>query len=145
MKPLLLLTLLMLTACTSSKHEHQEQTQKVNLLLEEISSLKNEQTGRLTHIVYFDLKDEINEELFFNEIEKLSGIKEVKDFNYGLFKDLKDTRALSQYDAVMEMSFENLETYEVYKFHPTHLSVREQLKSMLAAPPATYDFMKEKR
>ena len=78
-----------------------------------------------------------------NELERLEVIKEVQNLEIGVFEDLGDTRALSNYGVAMQMHFRDTTAYRIYQNHPTHLEVRAQLKTYLAAPPVTYDFIQQ--
>ena len=110
-----------------------------------IETLKSqiELEGELVHVVFFKLKQEANPDALISEIKKLGAIKEVKDLEVGPFEDVGDARALSDYHIMMKMSFDDIEGYKIYQAHPIHLALKESAKMMLAAPPATFDFMKK--
>ena len=148
----LLVTLIFLTAC--SNPELEQELELLNIRLEKTSAtldstrnelelFKNEESGQLTHIVFFKLKPDVDQSALIAEIKKLEMIKEVKDLEVGPFENLGDERALSEYSMVMEMSFEDADAYQVYQVHPIHLALRQAVKSYLAGPPATYDYMKK--
>jgi len=120
-------------------HKELEEAQK------EIEVLKGrlEPEGSLVHIVLFKLKPDEDKSLFIAELKKVKEIKVVNDFECGLFENLGDERALSEFDIIMQMSFDNKSKYELYQKHPIHLALKESAKSFLAGPPATYDFIKE--
>ena len=103
---------------------------------------KIENEGDLVHLVFLKVKTDANEAALLDELKKLASIEEVKDFQTGPFEDLKDDRALSEYNWIMEMSFENIETYKKFQDHPIHISLKESTKPFMAGPPATYDYMK---
>ena len=102
-----------------------------------------ETKGDLVHVVYFDLKETANISQFIIEIEKLREIEVIQSLEIGTFKDLGDQRALSEYELVMQMSFKDSAAYQIYQNHPIHLQLKATAKSVLAAPPATYDFVRE--
>jgi hypothetical protein len=97
----------------------------------------------LKHIVLFNLKDslpEVSHDLFLQSMDQLSSIPEVIEFEWGKFADLKDPRALSEYEYIMRMGFENREAYKRYQNDSLHLRIKKKLRPFLAAPPATYDY-----
>jgi hypothetical protein len=97
----------------------------------------------LVHVVYFDMKDDADVSAFITEIEKLRNIEEVQNLEVGTFKNLGDERALSQYELVMQMSFKDSAAYQIYQNHPIHLQLKAAAKSVVAAAPATYDFVRK--
>lgn len=100
------------------------------------------ETGELVHIVLFKLKPEVDEGTVIAEIKKLEAIPDVRELEVGPFQNLGDPRALSDYALIMEMSFQDETAYKKYQAHPTHQALKEQLGSLLAGPPLTYDYMK---
>ncbi len=110
-----------------------------------ISELKTqiEPEGELVHIVLFRLKSDADQARLVSEVMKLEGIEGLMDLQVGPFEDLGDKRALSEYAMIMEMSFENKAAYQKYQAHPLHLTLKENLKSLMASPPATYDYLKK--
>ena len=118
---------------------------------EELAAAKNtivelesqiEPEGQLVHIVFFQLKPEADQAALIAEIKKLEAIDVVKDLEVGPFEDLGDGRALSHYQIMMEMSFDDAAAYKRYQAHPIHLALKESSKAYLAGPPATYDYVK---
>lgn len=102
--------------------------------------------GELVHHVLLDVKDDLTEDLvidFLDELRSLHKIEGVKNFHVGQFQDLGDARALSLYEFMMSMSFEELEDYESYQKDEIHQRVKEKLDQYLAGPPATYDLIVE--
>ena len=97
----------------------------------------------IRHIVLLDLKENANRDAVIKEIEKLSAIEQVKDLEFGAFKDLKDIRALSGYEVALSMYIANESDYRIYQDHPIHLGLKVALKDVLNAPPSTYDFQLE--
>lgn len=101
------------------------------------------ETNILTHHIYFDLIDDISEtELkhFKEVIQQLKSIPEVKEFEFGVFEDVGDKRALSQYEYFISLSFENKKSYDIYQESSIHINVKNKLRTYLSGPPATYDF-----
>jgi hypothetical protein len=97
----------------------------------------------LKHIVLFNLKDslpEVSHDLFLQSMDQLSTIPEVIEFEWGKFAELEDPRALSEYEYIMRMGFENREAYKRYQNDSLHLRIKKKLRPFLAAPPATYDY-----
>ena len=73
----------------------------------------------------------------------MEAIKEVMDFEVGPFENLGDSRALSNYSILMQMSFATIAAYKRYQEHPLHSALKENTSPFLAGPPATYDFRKK--
>jgi len=99
--------------------------------------------GRLVHTVYFDLKEDLTEaekDTFYQEIETLHKIPVVKGLVYGDFADLKDKRAMSEYELVMQMHFTNEKEFQEYQAHPLHLALKKTCGAFLSRPPVTHDF-----
>jgi len=146
-KPLLFILLVGIISC--SNPTVQEDLNKVQAELatakSTIENLKSqiEPEGKLVHIVFFKLKTNVDLVALGNEIKKLEAIEVIKDLQFGFFENLDDTRALSDYDLMMEMSFDDKEAYKKYQAHPIHLALKENVKSFLAGPPATYDYLKK--
>jgi len=118
---------------------------ELNTAKSTIENLKSqiEPEGNLVHIVFFKTKPKADLAALGRAIKKLEGIEVVKDLQYGAFENLEDQRALSNYTMMMEMSFDNKSDYQTYQKHAIHLKLKEEVKSFLAAPPATYDYIKE--
>lgn len=112
--------------------------QKAN---QEIATLKQEDTGKLVHVVFFKIKRDADASAAITEIKKLQQIPEVQDLEVGTFEDLGDARALSDYQLIMEMTFDNKAAYDNYQQHPIHLGLKDNVGPFLAGPPATYDFV----
>ncbi len=109
----------------------------------ELAVLKNDLDAPLAHFVYFQLKEDADRSSFITELRRLSEIKSVKNFEIGVFKNLDDPRALSEYDVSIAMAFRNETAYEEYQNDPIHLDVKGNLKPFLAGPPVSYDYMKQ--
>ena len=143
------LFLLLLSALMScSNATMQEELKRIenelatsNATIEDLKS-QIEPEGNLVHVVLFKLKPDADLDAVIAEVKKLESIEGVKDLEVGLFEDLGDDRALSDYNMMMEMSFDDAEAYRKYQAHPVHLALKGNIKSMLAGPPATYDYMK---
>ena len=151
-----LMLLIFLAACKPNANTQLE-LEKVrleladkNLQLEaaqkELAQLKADQDAALVHLVLFKMKPKISEEdkaSFLSELQKLDAIEQIRDFDVGTFKDLDDPRALSDYDVVLSMSFDNAEDYKKYQEDQRHIQVRDELGRFLGGPPATYDYWAE--
>ena len=104
---------------------------------------QTEPEGQLVHLVFFKLKPKVDQAAVLEEIKKLEAIEGLKDFKAGPYEDLGDARSLAEYDMMMEMSFDNRDAYKVYQTHPIHLALKEAIQPLLAAPPATFDYIKK--
>ena len=139
----ILLVVVLLGSCSQSGLE-QELADTKKALTEtqaQLSDLKAE--GKLVHVVYFDLKETADISLFITEINKLRQIEVIQDLEIGRFENLGDQRALSQYELMMQMSFKDSSDYQIYQQHSVHLQLKAAAKAVIAAPPATYDFVRE--
>ena len=94
----------------------------------------------IRHIVFMKLKPDTDKDLVIKEIKKISEIAVLRDLEVGLFKDLGDTRALSDYDMAFSMNFKNEKAYQKYQQDSVHLQLKEALKDILSGPPVTYDY-----
>lgn len=138
------------TEASAQMKKLQEQLTEQNNLLEqakiELAKCKTTDEKLLVHTVYFKLKSNIsskeNIELV-KEINKLNKIDVLKNLEIGTFQDLEDSRALSDYQLVMQMEFSSIEDYQIYQAHDIHLHLKKQAGKYLAGPPATYDYWTE--
>lgn len=111
-----------------------------------LEKVKPSTNASLVHEVYFNLKDELTsnqKEEFYQSILKLKDIPVVKNLVVGDFKNLDDPRALADYEIKMSMEFLSEKEYAEYQAHPIHLSLKKVAGDIVAAPPATYDFIKK--
>lgn len=147
MKYFLFFSLFILVSCTDTATQDELSKVKSELATAKakISELESsiEPEGDLVHVVFFKVKSDADEAALVAEIKKLEEIEEVMDLEVGPFEDLQDTRALSEYSVMMEMSFADEAAYQTYQKHPIHLKLKENAKPFLAGPPATYDFVKK--
>ncbi|MEL7120325.1 MAG: Dabb family protein [Bacteroidota bacterium] len=98
-----------------------------------------DEDDELTHLVFFKVKPEAIDSLLA-EIKKLEAIEEIEVLEVGLFEDLDDPRAFSDYNVIMETTFASEEAYQKYQQHPIHLALKKNAKSFFVGPPATYDY-----
>lgn len=142
-----ILLIFCLASCSNSALQKEMDKVKSELKLAKATiediKIQIEPEGKLVHFVFFKLKPDTDELALIEEIKKLESIEVVKDLQVGPFENLDDDRALDQFGLVMEMSFDNADTYKVYQTHPIHLALREKAKPFLAGPPATYDYIKK--
>jgi len=148
MKYLLIINVFVFLRCADSPELHQEiidLKSQLKTTEKTIAELKSsfEPEGDLVHLVLFNLKEGTNQAKVINEIRTLEGIEEVMDLEVGPFQNLGDKRALSDYDLAMQMSFKDINAYKRYQAHPIHLKLKEQVKTLVSGPPATYDFFKK--
>ncbi len=151
MRILSFLLLAILVSCSNAAIQSELETTKLALQKAEsalktanqqLSDLHKTETGQLVHIVFFKVKAEAKAEVIA-EIKKLKSIPVIQDLEVGTFENLADPRALSDYNLVMEMSFADKAAYELYQKHPHHLALKDNTKSMMAGPPATYDYVEK--
>ena len=149
MRYFLFLGLFLLGSCSNAALESELTTTKTALAKAETAlNTANQQlanlqhTGQLVHVVFFKVKAGKEAEMI-TEVKKLKAIPVIKDLEVGTFENLDDPRALSDYNLVMEIVLENKEAYEIYQTHPIHLTLKENAKSLVTGPPATYDFIEQ--
>lgn len=119
--------------------ELESATETIKDALEPLNAL----SPSFDHMVFLNIKDDLSKEekkTLMSELKVLDEIEEVEDFEIGRFKDVGDGRALSDYELVMKMSFDNKKAYESYQDHPKHLDLKKKLGTYLAGPPAVYDY-----
>lgn len=126
------------------KDELERKKQELTQVQTDLQAMEQEVDAPLVHIVLFKLKKRISEldkSMVIKKLNKLEQIKEVKEFRLGMFKDLGDKRALSEYDIVIEMRFTDSNEYQAYQRSSIHQQVKKELKSSLAGAPASYDYV----
>ncbi len=119
---------------------------KIDMLERQLNSRSISESGDLVHLVYLNTQDDLSgEELsqLKEALNQLQGIEDIKSFSLGGFKDLKDVRALSDYEVVMSLSFVDEEAYQRYQVHPTHVALKSKLNRFLAGAPVTYDYIQD--
>lgn len=97
----------------------------------------------LVHMVFINLKDNIAEndrKNFISAIEDLANIKSVHYLSYGSFKDLRDPRALEEFDLVIQMQFASEKEYHHYKKDEIHLKLKQMGALLMSGPPSTFHF-----
>lgn len=147
MKYLYFLSILFFLSCSNNKLETDlaNLQQELATANEKINQLQSqiEPEGELVHLVFFKIKPDADQTALVAEIKKLENIQEVMDLEVGPYENLGDTRALSDFTMLMQMSFANKAAYENYQKHPIHLALKENTGQFMAGPPATYDFIKK--
>jgi len=94
----------------------------------------------IRHLVFLKLNPDADKAQVIQEIKKIREIKVLHDLEVGLFKDLDDARAMSDYDIAFSMHFDDTADYTSYQNDSIHLRLKESLKDVLAGPPVTYDY-----
>lgn len=92
------------------------------------------------HLVFLNIKANIDTSILVQELQKLAEIDDVKNFNVNLYKDMKDERALSDYGIMMKMSFIDQDAYERYQVDSLHQNMIMSTKQYMAGPPVSYDY-----
>ncbi len=99
--------------------------------------------GELVHTVILSLKDEVTQnrkEKIIEILKSLSDIKVTKGLTVSEKAETEDNRAKTNYNLVLQMSFNDLKDLHLYSVHSSHLDVRSQLKPDLASVPVIYDY-----
>lgn len=145
----ILLSLLLLASCRDSalKQELAQTKEKLattqKALAKATSESDTETAYPLVHVVYFKLKPDADRAELIEAINTLKAIEVLHNLEIGTFEDLKDKRALSDYQLMMSMAFKNKEAYAIYQTHEIHLALKANTKDLMAGPPATYDYLKK--
>ena len=71
----------------------------------------------------------------------MEAIPTLMKLEIGIFKDMNDSRALSNYEVAFQMNFANEAAYKAYQSHPLHIALKEKIGVYLDGQPATYDFI----
>ena len=119
-----------------------EDLEKVNSELKTLS--ENDSKGKLVHQVYFSLKADLNQtdkEIFMSGLEKLGNIEVVQQIIVEARDNIGDeVRALTQFDVLMQLKFENQAALEVYAKDDFHQDTKKEIGRFLAKPPMTFDY-----
>jgi hypothetical protein len=101
----------------------------------------NINSSLLKHLVFLNLKPDIDLELLLLELQALSEIATLDSFSVGKFIDLNDPKAMSNYEIIMEMTFKDVEAYQAYQEDSLHVAMVKKTKSFMEGPPLSYDYM----
>ncbi len=96
----------------------------------------------LVHMVYFKTKENADIKTLIKEIQKIEAIPVLKNLEVGTFKNLGDSRAMSEFGVFMQMRFANEADYQSYQNHPMHIALKKSAGPYLAGPPVTYDYIR---
>lgn len=129
-------------AIQNELNETKQQLAAAQVTIEQLKAAI-EPEGDLIHLVFFNLKPEVDPEVLVKEIKKLEAIEEVMDLEVGAFAELGDARAMSEYQLLMQMSFADSAAYQSYQKHPIHMALKEIAMPWLNGPPVTYDLYKK--
>ncbi len=100
--------------------------------------------GKLLHLVYFNLKNDLEREMydqFLNEVNRLKSITVVKNLVYGEHEDVGDIRSMKDFEIVMQLTFDDVSSLDEYQKDPIHLDVKDKVGPYLEGPPVVYDFI----
>ena len=146
----ILLLILISASCQNSNPQLEKELSETKARLEAAKSALEKKTTTtetsLVHEVYFNLKDDLTPdqiEQVHQAILQLKDIPVVHNLVVGDFKNLDDPRAFSDYEIKMSMEFNDKKEYAIYQAHPVHLALKKAAADYVAAPPATYDFIKK--
>ena len=141
---ILVWSILLFIGCSNGTLE--QELKDTKNLLEKSEQLLTELVNKdypLVHTVYLTLKPDADQVALISEINKIEAIEVLHDLEIGTFENLEDKRALSDYQLMMSMSFENEADYKTYQAHELHLALKENIVQFLAGPPVTYDYIKK--
>lgn len=99
--------------------------------------------GLLVHVVTLQLKATVSEaerQTIRTELEKLAELPQLQTMQIGTPADTGDPRAVTDYDFILHMGFNSMETLASYQQDERHLAVRAAIGPFLAGPPVVYDF-----
>jgi len=141
-----LISIVLLLGCAEEKDSNTRQLERLEQEIAELANrLENlpDHKAGLTHLVFLNLKDDISPgqvEVIMERINQLGNIANVRNFSIGHYQDVSDPRAMSQYEIVLELAFENAAELASYQKDEQHIAIRADLKKYLASPPVTYDY-----
>ncbi|MEM9934700.1 MAG: Dabb family protein [Bacteroidota bacterium] len=135
----------LLLSCTHSDMEMklaatELELAEANLVLAQLES-NMPSKGQLIHLVLFKLKPDADIQFLSDELNKLASIDEVRDLSLGEFEEVGDERSLTEYPFMMQIRFDNVETYKNYQNDTLHLGVKKRTFHLLAGPPSSYDYL----
>lgn len=125
-------------SCTSNAHGNY-----VNKSSPEVEGSND--SGNIKHLVFLSVKMNVNLDSLKRELNKLSMINSVNNFQVGIFKDLNDPKSLSDFELVLEMNFNTEQDYHNYQSDSLHLILIEKTRHLMDGPPKSFDYMIEKQ
>ncbi len=152
----LILFLLSIFACkqeTSSSSENEIEA-KIEKIIKENKLLKIQNdrllkvnNAQLSHLVFFDIKEDISTaqlEFITEEFNKLGQIDGVQNFHLGEFEDIGDNRALTNREMIISMRFLNFDDFYSYQKDEKHFAIKKAVAPYLDQLPLSYDYMIKK-
>jgi len=143
-----------LSSCKRSNNHSSEIIVLENLLIEkttEIQKLRDKTKqrlssfdGKLIHMVFFNLKNDLDKKdlkKFIEAIEGLRNISAVENLIYGDFLDVGDERSMDSLDLVIRLVFKDKSGLDDYQKNNIHLAAKKTLKPFLESTPVTYDYI----
>jgi Stress responsive A/B Barrel Domain len=147
---------LLIFLCAAACQQNPADEQKIERLEMELAEAKQalaatatkaeEAQSALVHLVYLNTKADITPEAkarLTAAIARLAQIPVVKNLQSGRFKNMNDSRAMSDFDIAFQMDFKDSTAYVIYQTHPIHLELKAIAKELLEEPPVTYDYWTE--
>lgn len=101
------------------------------------------QKGALVHTVILKLKDSTSESRRAEIIKLLDSLKKIEvtqNLYTAIRAETPDPRAKTDYDIILQMTFNDIEELVSYSEDPFHLDIRKQLKDDLSEAPVVYDY-----
>jgi hypothetical protein len=145
---------LLVLLCAVSCQPRLADVQKIERLEKELAATRkalaattiSEEPSAFVHVVYLNTKADIStaaKAQLKEAITRLAQIPEVENLQLGSFKNMNDSRAMSDFEMTFQMSFNDSAAYVIYQMHPIHLELRTIAKELLEGPPVTYDYWLE--
>ena len=94
----------------------------------------------IRHLVFLDVKREVNLDSLIIELYHLSKLESVSSFSIGKYKELNDLKAMSDYELILDMTFTNKKTYLSYQSDSLHQTMISKSMKCMAGPPASFDY-----
>jgi len=94
----------------------------------------------IRHLVFLDVKPEVNLDSLIEELNHLSNLKSVSSFNVGKYKELNDPKAMSDYELILDITFDNKAAYLSYQSDSLHQTMIIKSKKCMAGPPVSFDY-----
>ena len=144
---LILFTVFILIGCIDSSK--QDDFNKLKKELEAanatITKLENQlpSKGDIVHMVFVKMKPGNDTQVLISELRKMEKIEGLNNLQFGLFENLEDPYAMSDFDFMLQMSFASKADYAKYQKDKLHLDIIEKSKNLVAEPPISFDYLKQ--
>ncbi len=147
MKRVLFLSVIIFSLLSCNNNEETQRIHdleaKIDHLQSKIKSLKDDNKGKLAHIVYLKLREDIRDEeykVLIKAIEDLDKISVVEELHLGKIAKTGDTRFISDHELMFQITVDKKSDLDIYQKDSIHLKLKRLAKEYLSKPPAVYDY-----